>query len=298
MCLLSITENGEVSVCSGQGRLDRGPSSLGAELTLLLPTGLIPKDYRSLKTQYLQSYGPEHLLTFHNLKRIGLLTEQSAAETLTAVESRVSKLVTDRAAAESQPSAPGELGAQPCPAGSCCSRAGWKHAAKVDTAGTELRAGQSFGPWEQQGWQERSQMHLILWPERAIFQLEARSWGWYVLVELLPCPRARWCQSSSGHSVQAGHPQRHTRHRARAAVAVGWQRETREQRGSRMAETFQNGKGFWEWQRGSGVPEGFGKGKAVQGWKKDSRMPEGLRNCRGVWGCQRESGVAGRFRNA
>uniref|UniRef100_A0A493T5B8 Vacuolar protein sorting-associated protein 33B n=1 Tax=Anas platyrhynchos platyrhynchos TaxID=8840 RepID=A0A493T5B8_ANAPP len=69
MCLLSITEN-----------------------------GLNPKDYRSLKTQYLQSYGPEHLLTFHNLKRIGLLTEQAAGETLTAVESRVSKLVTDRAA--------------------------------------------------------------------------------------------------------------------------------------------------------------------------------------------------------
>ncbi|NXK40774.1 VP33B protein, partial [Piprites chloris] len=69
MCLLSITEN-----------------------------GLIPKDYRSLKTQYLQSYGPEHLLTFHNLKRIGLLTEQVAGETLTAVESKVSKLVTDRAA--------------------------------------------------------------------------------------------------------------------------------------------------------------------------------------------------------
>ncbi|KAI1235308.1 hypothetical protein IHE44_0002951 [Lamprotornis superbus] len=69
MCLLSITEN-----------------------------GLVPKDYRSLKTQYLQSYGPEHLLTFHNLKRIGLLMEQSAGETLTAVESKVSKLVTDRAA--------------------------------------------------------------------------------------------------------------------------------------------------------------------------------------------------------
>uniref|UniRef100_A0A8C3JPX8 Vacuolar protein sorting-associated protein 33B n=1 Tax=Calidris pygmaea TaxID=425635 RepID=A0A8C3JPX8_9CHAR len=69
MCLLSLTEN-----------------------------GLVPKDYRSLKTQYLQSYGPEHLLTFHNLKRMGLLTEQSAGETLTAVESKVSKLVTDRAA--------------------------------------------------------------------------------------------------------------------------------------------------------------------------------------------------------
>ncbi|NWS71166.1 VP33B protein, partial [Crotophaga sulcirostris] len=94
MCLLSITENGEVSGCAGRW----WGWHLGTELTLLLPTGLIPKDYRSLKTQYLQSYGPEHLLTFHNLKRIGLLSEQTAGETLTAVESRVSKLVTDRAA--------------------------------------------------------------------------------------------------------------------------------------------------------------------------------------------------------
>ncbi|KAM8972766.1 vacuolar protein sorting-associated protein 33B [Pelodytes ibericus] len=69
MCLLSITEN-----------------------------GLITKDYRSLKTQYLQSYGPVHLLTFSNLKQAGLLTEQVPGETLTAVESKVSKLVTDKAA--------------------------------------------------------------------------------------------------------------------------------------------------------------------------------------------------------
>ncbi|XP_029411777.1 vacuolar protein sorting-associated protein 33B isoform X5 [Nannospalax galili] len=69
MCLLSITEN-----------------------------GLNPKDYRSLKTQYLQSYGPEHLLTFSNLRRAGLLTEQAPGDTLTAVESKVSKLVTDKAA--------------------------------------------------------------------------------------------------------------------------------------------------------------------------------------------------------
>ncbi|XP_077328479.1 vacuolar protein sorting-associated protein 33B isoform X1 [Lithobates pipiens] len=69
LCLLSITEN-----------------------------GLISKDYKSLKTQYLQSYGSEHLLTFSNLKRTGLLTEQVPGETLTAVESRVSKLVTDKAA--------------------------------------------------------------------------------------------------------------------------------------------------------------------------------------------------------
>ncbi|NXK56964.1 VP33B protein, partial [Chauna torquata] len=94
MCLLSITENGEGSGSAGRGAAlwALGSAHRG------VPTGLIPKDYRSLKTQYLQSYGPEHLLTFHNLKRIGLLTEQSAGETLTAVESRVSKLVTDRAA--------------------------------------------------------------------------------------------------------------------------------------------------------------------------------------------------------
>ncbi|NXJ15065.1 VP33B protein, partial [Odontophorus gujanensis] len=94
MCLLSITENGEGESWSVVGS---APGALRSAHRGI-PTGLIPKDYRSLKTQYLQSYGPEHLLTFHNLKRIGLLTEQSPGETLTAVESRVSKLVTDRAA--------------------------------------------------------------------------------------------------------------------------------------------------------------------------------------------------------
>ncbi|KAM6308551.1 vacuolar protein sorting-associated protein 33B [Aegotheles albertisi] len=92
MCLLSSTENG------GCVRGGAGSPSSGTGLTPLLPAGLVPKDYRSLKTQYLQSYGPEHLLTFHNLRRMGLLTEQAAGETLTAMESKVSKLVTDRAA--------------------------------------------------------------------------------------------------------------------------------------------------------------------------------------------------------
>ncbi|KAM4747571.1 vacuolar protein sorting-associated protein 33B [Rhinophrynus dorsalis] len=67
-------------------------------LLSLTENGLITKDYRSLKTQYMQSYGPEHLFTFSNLKRTGLLTEQVPGETLTAVESKVSKLVTDKAA--------------------------------------------------------------------------------------------------------------------------------------------------------------------------------------------------------
>ncbi|KAL6461463.1 hypothetical protein MHYP_G00296070 [Metynnis hypsauchen] len=69
LCLLSITEN-----------------------------GLLPKDYRSLKAQYLQSYGIEHLLTFANLKQIGLLVEQQPGETLTVMESKVGKLVNDKTA--------------------------------------------------------------------------------------------------------------------------------------------------------------------------------------------------------
>uniref|UniRef100_A0A2K6S719 VPS33B late endosome and lysosome associated n=1 Tax=Saimiri boliviensis boliviensis TaxID=39432 RepID=A0A2K6S719_SAIBB len=62
LCLLSITENGE------------------------------PKRLQ------MRIYGPEHLLTFSNLRRAGLLTEQGPGDTLTAVESKVSKLVTDKAA--------------------------------------------------------------------------------------------------------------------------------------------------------------------------------------------------------
>lgn len=69
LCLLSITEN-----------------------------GLLPKDYRSLKAQYLQSYGVDHLLTFSNLRQLGLLVEQQPGETLTVMESKVGKLVNDKTA--------------------------------------------------------------------------------------------------------------------------------------------------------------------------------------------------------
>ncbi|XP_035538365.1 vacuolar protein sorting-associated protein 33B [Morone saxatilis] len=69
LCLLSITEN-----------------------------GLMPKDYRSLKAQYLQSYGVDHLLTFANLRQLGLLVEQQPGETLTVMESKVGKLVNDKTA--------------------------------------------------------------------------------------------------------------------------------------------------------------------------------------------------------
>ena len=62
---------------------------------------------------FVQSYGPEHLLTFSNLRRAGLLTEQAPGDTLTAVESKVSKLVTDKAAGE--PGAQVALSAPPGP---------------------------------------------------------------------------------------------------------------------------------------------------------------------------------------
>uniref|UniRef100_A0A3Q3ATI2 VPS33B late endosome and lysosome associated n=1 Tax=Kryptolebias marmoratus TaxID=37003 RepID=A0A3Q3ATI2_KRYMA len=69
LCLLSVTEN-----------------------------GLLPKDYRSLKAQFLQSYGVDHLLTFSNLRQLGLLVEQQPGETLTVMESKVGKLVNDKTA--------------------------------------------------------------------------------------------------------------------------------------------------------------------------------------------------------
>lgn len=68
----------------------------------LLPRPCVTAAFCPLSPPPPQSYGPEHLLTFHNLKRMGLLTEQVPGETLTAVESKVSKLVTDRAAGEEE----------------------------------------------------------------------------------------------------------------------------------------------------------------------------------------------------
>lgn len=46
----------------------------------------------------LQSYGFDHLLTFSNLRQLGLLVEQQGAETLTVMESKVGKLVNDKTA--------------------------------------------------------------------------------------------------------------------------------------------------------------------------------------------------------
>ncbi|MFT7816448.1 vacuolar protein sorting-associated protein 33B isoform X1 [Arapaima gigas] len=45
-----------------------------------------------------QIYGTEHLLTFANLRQLGLLVEQQPGEALTAMESKVGKLVNDKTA--------------------------------------------------------------------------------------------------------------------------------------------------------------------------------------------------------
>lgn len=47
-----------------------------------------------------QSYGADHLLTFSNLRQAGLLAEQPAGEALSAMESKVGKLVNDKTAGE------------------------------------------------------------------------------------------------------------------------------------------------------------------------------------------------------
>ncbi|ETE58071.1 Vacuolar protein sorting-associated protein 33B, partial [Ophiophagus hannah] len=125
LCLLSITENGlspkdyrSLKTQYLQVRLDVWPSSLPwvAERSRVsfLEVQLCPplQGFRLLSLcsapvscsavmpipACWQSYGPEHLLTFHNLKHLGLLTEQVSGETLAAMENKVSKLVMDKAA--------------------------------------------------------------------------------------------------------------------------------------------------------------------------------------------------------
>uniref|UniRef100_A0A7N6B6B5 VPS33B late endosome and lysosome associated n=1 Tax=Anabas testudineus TaxID=64144 RepID=A0A7N6B6B5_ANATE len=55
-------------------------------------------DYYCAVIKYVMSYGINHLLTFANLRQLGLLVEQQPGETLTAMESKVGKLVNDKTA--------------------------------------------------------------------------------------------------------------------------------------------------------------------------------------------------------
>ncbi|XP_069135773.1 vacuolar protein sorting-associated protein 33B-like [Argopecten irradians] len=54
--------------------------------------GITSKEFKSLKTQFLHSYGYEHMLTFYNLKRLGLLTDQEGPTTpITGVQAAMGK---------------------------------------------------------------------------------------------------------------------------------------------------------------------------------------------------------------
>ncbi|XP_035769611.1 vacuolar protein sorting-associated protein 33B [Neolamprologus brichardi] len=59
--------------------------------------GFLSQKARNLQTAY-DSYGVDHLLTFSNLRQLGLLVEQQPGETLTVMESKVGKLVNDKTA--------------------------------------------------------------------------------------------------------------------------------------------------------------------------------------------------------
>ncbi|XP_073715339.1 vacuolar protein sorting-associated protein 33B isoform X2 [Misgurnus anguillicaudatus] len=98
----SLLEGFEIRACIAyiQEHISRQVSMIDSLRLLCLlsltENGLLSKDYRSLKSQFLQSYGIHHLLTFANLRQLGLLVEQQSGETLTVMESKVGKLVNDK----------------------------------------------------------------------------------------------------------------------------------------------------------------------------------------------------------
>uniref|UniRef100_F6VM60 Vacuolar protein sorting-associated protein 33B n=2 Tax=Ciona intestinalis TaxID=7719 RepID=F6VM60_CIOIN len=61
-------------------------------------SGLLAKDYQSLKLKFLHSYGFEHMITFFNLKKAGLLTEAVTGKEVapSSIESNLNKLADSR----------------------------------------------------------------------------------------------------------------------------------------------------------------------------------------------------------
>ncbi|KAK7503562.1 hypothetical protein BaRGS_00005101 [Batillaria attramentaria] len=57
----------------------------------LTSNGLTPRDYRTLKTDFLHSHGFEHLVTMFQLKKLGILTEQEASSKVPSVKLRRSQ---------------------------------------------------------------------------------------------------------------------------------------------------------------------------------------------------------------
>ncbi|KAK7115615.1 vacuolar protein sorting-associated protein 33B-like [Littorina saxatilis] len=60
-------------------------------LLSLTQNGLTPRDYKTLKTDFLHSHGFEHLATFFSLKKLGMLVEQEQTSKVAAVKLRRSQ---------------------------------------------------------------------------------------------------------------------------------------------------------------------------------------------------------------
>ncbi|XP_076444222.1 vacuolar protein sorting-associated protein 33B-like [Babylonia areolata] len=60
-------------------------------LLSLTQDGLTPRDYKTLKADFLHSHGFEHLATFFHLKKVGMMVEQEASSKVAAVKLRRSQ---------------------------------------------------------------------------------------------------------------------------------------------------------------------------------------------------------------
>ncbi|XP_022108783.1 vacuolar protein sorting-associated protein 33B-like isoform X2 [Acanthaster planci] len=66
-------------------------------LLSLTQNGLPSKDYQTLQTHFLQSHGHKHLLTFSNLRKLGMYTEQPSVEVTKMTATDVRNKITDKA---------------------------------------------------------------------------------------------------------------------------------------------------------------------------------------------------------
>ncbi|XP_033634105.1 vacuolar protein sorting-associated protein 33B-like isoform X1 [Asterias rubens] len=66
-------------------------------LLSLTQNGLSSRDYQTLQTHFLQSHGHKHLLTFSNLRKLGLYTEQPSVEVSKLTVTDVKTKITDKA---------------------------------------------------------------------------------------------------------------------------------------------------------------------------------------------------------
>ncbi|XP_048583700.1 vacuolar protein sorting-associated protein 33B isoform X2 [Nematostella vectensis] len=90
--LLELVDNKETIDYLEQYLMRQFPSVNGLRLLCLLSLthgGIDPKLYKTLKTHYLHSYGFEHMVTFGNLRQLGLFTETDKKNTFKVVSKKM-----------------------------------------------------------------------------------------------------------------------------------------------------------------------------------------------------------------